>query len=321
MSEKVLSQDEIDALFSAMSEGQIDTEPEESVQDEISPYDLASRKVKLLEQFDVLEEVHDKFAGLLRSTLSSRLRVGVEADFISTEMIKFGEFIKNFSKPTNFNIFNMDPLTGSALLVIADQLVFSLIDCVFGGSGKPVTRSRDFTMIEQRIMRRISMEILKSLEKSWEIVHSVRVLLTKTESNPDFIHLFAPNDLVMVVGFSVSGNEFSGNIFLCIPYIMIEPIKDKLSYTNLRVSESGSMRNSGMKDVLNETRVTITVELGRATQTIGDILGLRTGDVISLGSGPRDPVSVKVEKVPKYRGIPGVVKGNRAVRISTVKTV
>lgn len=320
MAEKVLSQAEINALFSAMSEGQVDVESDTGHYADISPYDLSSRRIKLLEEFDVLEEVHDKFAGFLRNILASTLRVGAEADFISTEMMKFGEFLNEFSKPTSFHIYSMEPLPGTGLLVIVDNLVFSLIDCMFGGTGKPISRSGDFTLIEQRLMTRLAADILRGLEKAWERVHSVRIVVKGNVTNPEFVHQLAPNDLVMVVGFSVTGNEFSGNIYLCLPYLTIEPIKEKLSYKNLR-AESGEPRGANIKELLADANVTVSVELGKTRRTVNDILGLKAGDVILLDTGPQDNVPVSVEKIPKFLGTPGIVKGKRAVRISSVRHV
>ncbi len=318
MSEKVLSQDEIEALFSAMSEGQIESDDEEAVSKDVTPYDLASQKIRWLENFDLLDEVHDKFAGLLKSVLSAKLRNSVEADYISTEIHKFGDFIKDFGKPTAFVIFNMEPLSGSAMLVMTDNLVFSMIDCLFGGSGTGLEQTRDFTLIEQRIIRKISVDILNNLERAWEAVHAIRILIRKTETNPDFLRIHTPDDLVMSAGFSVIGNEFSGNMYVCIPYLMLEPVKHRLSSASIQKSEAGLKQNEHLKELLKGSFVSVSVELGRSDVKIGDVLNLKTGDVIWLNNGPSDPVSVLVEKRLKFQGVPGVVKDKRAVRISSV---
>jgi len=209
------------------------------------------------------------------------------------------------------------------MLIIVDNLFFALIDCMFGGTGKLTdkTKGRDFTTIEQRVMRKFINEILKNLEKSWEIVHSVRIMLKKMESNPDFVHLVAPEDLVMAIGFSIIGPEYEGNIYVCIPYLMLEPIKDKLSHGKRKpTSEPGTTWNHHLQGILTDTIVNIKVELAKSQYTIRDILNLEVGNILKFNSGPEDTVSVKVENVVKYKGFPGVVKGNRAVQISNIMT-
>lgn len=320
MVEKILSQEEIDALYSAMAEG-----PEEEeggtisgeTEEEVVPYDFHVQVKRPGERFDVLNEVCHRFAVALKEILASRMRATIDVDYVGTEMRKFGDFLKEFTKPTNFNIFNMEPFRGSALLVIVDALAFSIIDCVFGGTGKPVPQMRDFTLIEQRVLRRLVVDILKHLEKSWEVVHHFRFLYRKMESNPDFIQVIGPADQVVVMSFFVNADEYSGNLHVCIPFQTLEPIKEKLSYRNLREMASKSMPDPRLKNMLRQTDVTLAVELGTSTHTIRELLDLDVGDIIQLDTGIHDTVSIRVEEVVKYRGLPGVSRGNRAVRITT----
>jgi flagellar motor switch protein FliM len=135
---------------------------------EVRPYDLTTQNIMQRGQFDALEEVYDKFVNLFQSTLSSLFQRTISVKAISRETVKFGEFIKAFSNPTGFIIFGMEPLIGSALLAFEPNLVFSLIDCMFGGEGKPMEKIREFTMIERRMLQRIAMAVLKDLETAWE---------------------------------------------------------------------------------------------------------------------------------------------------------
>ena len=168
MSDQILSQEEIDALLGAMAEGEVDLEEDKKGEPEFQPYDLTSQSIMLRDQFYALEEVYDKYANLLQTSISSSLQRSINVEFMAMEMakVKFGKYIKSFPNPTSFNIFSMEPLVGSALLAIEPDLVFSLIDCMFGGSGKPPAEVREFTLIEQRMMRRFVVEVLKNLEKA-----------------------------------------------------------------------------------------------------------------------------------------------------------
>ncbi len=302
-----------------MAEGSEEEEPEqpEPSEEDALPYDFHVQIKRPGERFDVLNEVCHRFAVALKDVLGTHLRRAIEVDFVSTEMQKFSDFLNDFNKPTNFNIFNMEPFRGSALLVITDSLAFSFIDCVFGGSGKPVSRMRDFTLIEQRVLRRLVVDILKQLEKSWEMVHHFRFLYRKMESNPDFIQVIGPTDQVVVLSFFLNSDEYTGNLHVCIPFQTLEPIKEKLSYKNLREMASKSMPDPRLNNMLRQTDVNIVVELGGGTYTIRDLLDLETGDVISLDAGIHDPVPVRVEDVTKFQGVPGVSRGNRAVRITS----
>jgi flagellar motor switch protein FliM len=262
-----------------------------------------------------LEEVYDKFARMVRDELASALQLSLAIEFVSSELVKYQEFITAFTSPTSFNVFGMEPLMGNALLCFESGLVFSLIDCLFGGDGKPSTKVREFTQIEQRMIKKVASDLLARFEKSWSTVYPINTVLKKTETKPEFVQLVPPNDAMMIVVFAVKGQEFSGNFHLAIPYLMLEPIKEKLSPKYLREKDRGYTWGPQLKELLKDTSVTIIAELGKTKQTVRELLNLHVNDLIKLKVGPEDLISISVDQVPKYRGYPGIIKGNRAVEI------
>jgi len=316
MTEKVLSQEEIDALLSAMDSGEVDLSESKAAPGEVKTYDLTSHSLKPLSQFDALKEIHDKWHKLMNRSVPSLLNAPIGVDIVATEMLKFGDLIQSFASPTNFSIFHMDPLIGTCLLAVEPDLVFSLIDCMFGGTGKSLNKVRDFTMIELRMMRKFNLEVLGHLEKAWEGVCPVSITIKKTESKPDFVKIASPNDLMITVIFSVSGEAFSGRCYLALPYLMLEPIKERLSTIYIRDTDREQIFTHHLRRLLQDTEVTLIAELGKAMFTVRDILNFDIDDVLTLNNGPADPINLVVEQVPKYRGIPGVVKGNRALQVA-----
>jgi len=318
MSDQILSQEEIDALLSAMDSGEVDLEEETKPEAEVIAYNLTSQNKMLRDQFYALDEVYDKFGTLLNTSLSTSLQRSIEAEFVSTEMVKYSECIGAFSSPTSFTIFSMDPLIGSAMLAIEPTFVYSLIDCMFGGDGKPTQRVREFTLIEQRMMRKFALGVLNSLQQAWMIIDPINVSLKKNEIKPEFVHLASPDDLVVVIVFAVKGEKFSGNLHICIPYLMLEPIKDKLSSKYLRSQDQEHTWCEQLQKLLQDMPVTLIAELGLATRSVRDLLDLRLDDVLQLDTGPEDLITLTAGNVPKFLGFPGIIKGNRAVEIAAL---
>ena len=323
MGQQILSQEEVDALLTSVASGEVELESPEGVETkdamaDLPVYDLTAQNIMMREQFDVLDEVHDRFSNALRNYMST-LGVSVEIELASTEMVKFGEFIEGLSGQTSFHTFRMEPLVGSALLAIEGNLVFFLIDRMFGGTGTGgIKLERDFTLLEQRVMRKFAGDVLKDLEKAWELVLPMNISIGKSEIKQQFVRLVSPSDLVIIVMTAVSLDEFSANMLLCVPYLLLEPIREKLSFKNMRDAELGNTWTEQLEALLNESTVTITAELGRASHTVRNILDLNRGDVIMLDTGPQDLVPVMVEKIPKFLGNAGVVAGNRAVQINSL---
>ncbi len=317
MPDQILTQEEIDALLSAMDRGDVDLDQNKG-EPEAAPYNLASQHCMHRDQFGALEEVYDKFASLLSGSLGSLLQRSIEVQFVSTEMVPYQECMRAFSTPTSLVIFSMEPLIGSGLLAIEAGLVFSLIDCMFGGQGKPIGILREFTQLEQRMVTKLAIEMLAQLQNAWQIVQAVRIRVKKTESKPEYVHLVSPQDLMLVIHFAVKGKEFSGNVRVCVSQLMLEPIKEKLSSKYLREKDIENTWTGELQRLLQDTPVTLIAELGRTNQSIGAILNLQVDDVVLLPTGPEDSVVVSVDHVPKYLAYPGVIKGNRAVEISAL---
>ena len=315
MSNQILTQEEIDALLSAMERGDVDIEQETKKDLEAAPYNLTSQNIMLRDQFSALEEVYDKFTRLVQESVSSALQRSIFIEFVSTEMVKYQEFISAFSNPTSFNMFSMEPLIGRALLCIEPNLVFSLIDSMFGGDGKPTTRVREFTQIELRMITKFVHDVLNKFQKAWSSVYPLKVIQKKTETKPEFVQLVPPNDTMMIIVFAIKGQEFTGNFHIAIPYLMLEPIKEKLSPKYLREKDMEHTWGPQLKELLKDTFVTVIAELGKTSQTVRDLVNLQVEDVIKLKAGPEDLISISVDQVPKYRGYPGIIKGNRAVEI------
>jgi flagellar motor switch protein FliM len=228
MSNQILTQEEIDALLSAMERGDVDLDQEAKKDVEAAPYNLMSQNMVLRDQFSALEEVYDKFTRLMQDSLSSSLQESLTIEFVSTEMVKYKEFIGAFSSPTYFSLFSMDPLVGNALMCFEPNLVFSLIDSMFGGDGKPTTRVRDFTQIELRMIKKFAGDILAKFQKAWSSIYLLNMTLKKTETKPEFVQLVPPNDFMLIIVFAIRSPEFSGNFHIGIPYLMMEPIKEEL---------------------------------------------------------------------------------------------
>jgi flagellar motor switch protein FliM len=318
MADQILSQEEIDALLNAMDSGEVTIEEpsQAKAKSEARPYDLTSQSLMLRDQFDALDEVYDKFINLLNVSLTASLQRSIEVKMVSKEIVKFGEFLQAFSNPTGFSIYSMEPLIGSALLAVEPALALSLIDCMFGGSGRPLSKMREFTRIEQRMLERFYKAVIFELEQAWRVAFSIEICQKRTEIKPEFVNLVSPGDLVLIFVFSINGEDFSGNIHICTPFLMLEPIKDKLSSRYLREKDRAHVFRGQLSVLLRDTQLNMVAELGQSTTSIGQILNLNEGDIIKLNNGPQDPIVIRVEGVPKYVGMPGIVKGSKAVQVS-----
>jgi len=320
MAEQILSQEEIDALLTSMEKGDVEVESEEDGKkkagDTVEAYDLTLKSLMSEERFYALEEVFDRFKMFAQNTLSTFYQKTIEVKYISSEMVKYEDFMSALSSPTIINIFTMDPLIGSCLFVVEPNLVFTLIENMFGGEGNTEFEVRDFTSIEKKMMATFALNIFKDFELAWEIVTPTKLMLKGTETKPEYVRIAAPYDVMLNCAFSVSLNEIDGNVYFCLPCIMLEPIRDKLTSAYMIGKEIENAWRPQLQELLKDAQVTVTGELGKSACTVENLLSLEKGDVMLLDKGPHDPLTINVEGVIKYYGFPGVIKGNRAVQIT-----
>ena len=318
----VLSQNEVDALLKGISGGDFDMEGDDGDDfgdEEIIPYDLTSQDRIIRGRMPTLEIIHDRFVRMFRLTLSSALRKVVDISVRSTELIKFGEFLKTLPVPSSLNLFRMSPLRGNAIMVLETRLVFTLIDLFFGGTGELEVKAegRDFSAIEQRMIRRVVISALEDLQASWRPVFPVQITYTRSEVNPQFVAIVPHSEVVVVVTFDVEMGRAPMSVTLCIPYSTIEPIRAKLNAGfQSDQNEVDTTWLNRFRTNLNSAKVEVAVELGKTDISVRDFLNLKSGDIISLDQEVDKPLSVTVEGITKFRGFQGAFKGRQALKIS-----
>ena len=228
---EVLSQSEVDALLRGVGGGEVETETDEPVDTSaVTPYYLTSQEKILRGRLPTLDIINQMFSRLFRSTFSSLMRKSVDVSVVSTDTLKFGDFLRSLPVPSSLHIFRMEPFRGHGLLVVESKLVFSVVDNFFGGSGASAAKitGRDFSAIEIRMIKNVVLNALEDLEKAWKPVHPVTTTYVRSEVNPQFAAIVPPSDMVLVLLFDIEMETISGTLTICLPYASIEPILPKL---------------------------------------------------------------------------------------------
>lgn len=316
----ILSQEEVDALLRGISEGEVETEVvDKTITDGVVSYDLTSQDRIIRGRMPTLEMINEKFSRIFRGTMSQILRKVVNVSAVSTDMVKFGEFMNNLPVPTSMHLFKMEPLRGSALFVVESKVIFTLVDLLFGGSGTTPYKieGREFTAIENNLIKKVVLDALADLELAWKAILELKITYLRSEVNPQFAQIVPPTDVVVVVNFEVELEYSTGVMSVCLPYASLEPVKEKLQTgyqsENMEVDKVWARR---FKEYLMQAGLDIAVELGQTQISGKELLNLQKGDVIRLNHFSSDPLTASVEGIPKYRVEPGYHKGNMACRIT-----
>lgn len=319
---EVLSQSEIDALLNALSDGSVD---EETIA--LS----SSRKIKLYDfkrpnkfskgQLNSLRNIHENFCRNLVTYLAGTMHTVIESKVLSTEQVTYDEYTRSLPYPTILGIFGMNPLEGNALIELSPGLAFNMVDRLLGGHGKDTLKNRDLTEIERRIVQGALRKMIGIVGESWSEIHKITPQYIEMETNAQFIQIVAPNEMVVVVTMEVKIEESIGIINICLPYIVMKPIMDKLNNILLFSSAGKTQHPEEQKIIqkkIEKAKVPMKVFIGQTNITVRELLGLENGDVIPLQQQIQDPLAVFVGEFKKFEGLPGMHGNHLAVQISRV---
>jgi len=317
---EVLSQNEIDALLSALSTGELkpDELPKEEEKQKIKPYDFRSPQKFSKEHIRTLELIHDNYARIISNYLTAQVRSNVKVKIESVEQITYEEFIHSVPNPTILTIFKMPPLTGSILFETNPQFVFQIIDVLLGGDGTGKYKMREFTDIDKNIIRHINKGLIGNMKLAWEDVMTVEPEIEGLETNPALNQTMAPTEPVALITFSVEMNKTNTFINICIPYLSIEKVLDKL-VVNYWIQENNEEllleSKEKLKNRLNVVNVSLTSILGSTNITVEDFLKLTEGDVIALDNKSSSPIKLLIEDKVYYETQPGTLGKNLGIQI------
>ena len=320
----LLTQEQIDALLNAANEDSnaLEELKQEENKKKIKVYDFRRPDKFSKDQIRTLYMLHESFARLLNTYMSSHLRTLVNVDVASVEQLTYQEFVQSIANPSFITILGVPPLKGNIIFEISSEIAFAYIDRVFGGDGNTSMKVRVLTEIEEAVMRRFVENSMSRFKESWANVTEMNPILEATESNPQFTQIVPPNDMVVIVTLHTKLGEVEGFMNICIPYLVLEPIMSKLTTTFWVAASVAKDEQKGQAEIirrkLNRTKVPFVVEVGRVQITIREFLTLGFGDVLQLNTKVKEDFPCMVGTNPKFYCRPGTFGKKLAVQITQV---
>jgi flagellar motor switch protein FliM len=316
----VLSQNEIDALLSALSTGELESEEvgKDDENHKIKLYDFRSPQKFSKEHIRTLELIHDNYARIISNYLTGQTRQNVKVKIETVEQVSYEEFIHSVQNPTIITIFKMPPLSGTIIFETNPQFSLQVIDILLGGKGDRKIETKEFTDIDKNIMRQITAGMISNLKLAWESILDVEPEIEAVETNPAVNQTMAPNDPVALITFSVEMNKRSTFINMCIPYLSIEKILDKLVVQYAFRNDDESLMAESREKIekgIQKIDVDVIAELGHTNITVDDFLRLAVGDVMKLDTKSSSPIKIYVGDEECYYAKPGIVGKNMGVVI------
>ncbi|SLM63756.1 MULTISPECIES: flagellar motor switch protein FliM [Dickeya] len=319
MGDSILSQAEIDALLNGDSgDSDADASNAASQKDgDVKPYDPNTQRRVIRERLQALEIINERFARQFRMGLFNLLRRSPDITVGAIKIQPYHEFARNLPVPTNLNLIHLKPLRGTALFVFSPSLVFIAVDNLFGGDGRFPTKveGREFTHTEQRVVRRMLKLALESYSDAWNAIYKLDVEYVRSEMQVKFTNITtSPNDIVVTTPFHLEIGTLTGEFSICIPFSMIEPLRELLANPPLENSqqEDQHWRETLAKQV-QHSELELVANFVDIPVRLSKVLKLKPGDILPIDKPER--LVAHVDGVPVLTCHYGTLNGQYALRV------
>lgn len=313
----VLSQSEIDALLSALNNGELQASDVIEKKDSVKLYDFKRAMRYSKEQLRSIMRIHESFTRLMSTQLSARLRTYVQIEIDLVDQVPYHEFIASIPSKTIVNVFDVKPMEAKMAMEINPNIAFAVLERLLGGQGGSAARSGELTEIEMVLLQKIINRAAEMYEDAWKNIENIKVESEAVETNPQFIQIASQNDTVIVIALRTTIGDVTDRVTICLPHLVVEPVLPKLTTHQWlsSMTKTTAPEQDKIKGKLDNVGVPVIAELGRATLSVSDIVNLQVGDVIGIETGK---LQVKVGNLTRFLGNPGLQNGRYAVQVDQV---
>lgn len=319
---EVLSQNEIDNLLAALSNGELDVDRmQEQDEKQVKNYDFSRPTKFSKEHLRTLEIIFEHYSRLVSTNLPVYLRKNVQVTVASSETVTFSEFTNALSNPIILGIVNFAPLNGTIIIELATNLGYAMLDRMLGGSGVPLDKNREFSEIELIIIQKILVTLSQLLREPWKNVIEISPVLSRMETNPQFAQVIAPNDMIAIITLNMKIGDVEGFVNICLPFFTLEDVMDKLNtkywFSTMQENKDDNYYDY-IESLVRKVDVPVKAVLGKSVISVADFANLQVGDCIRLDSKVENEMDIYVGNIKKFTALPGASKDSYAVRITSV---
>jgi flagellar motor switch protein FliM len=310
---KILTQEEIDALFSAAKGSK---KPSRAKRKQVWPCDLNKLGTLSADQVRVVTSLHETFARRLGNSLAAYLRVGFEMNLVSVEQILYSEFLSRLPDLTYLASLRIMPIDAKATVQADLSLVFPIVDLVLGGSGADPVDPRELTEIEEQIFETVAGLLARDLRATWAPVLDIDIQFDQRQQHAQIQGLLFPTEKVLSLTFEIRLPDSRGTLNLAFPAVVANTLLRKLStkWSHSERIPSRTARRQVQTRLLDCTFI-LDLSLPASPLSIREILALEPGRVVVLPKGVRDPIHLNVAGKAMFGAFPIRHGSNRGARI------
>ena len=335
--EKVLGQDEIDALFKTIlaSAPKVTSaspaavavsalaEPEPSAvaprrRSSFAPssdaYNFARAGQINTEQMRAISTVNDLFARSVTHNLGAWLRTSFQVNLVSAEQLSYADFLTRVPEMAYVCTVRLEPLGALAVLELDLTLAAPVIDLLLGGPGRPGAM-RELTDIEDSILTSVVEILCRELTSAWEPVGLV-FRFEKRELLNQVQRLLPLPERTLCVSFEIRMPEAQGILNLSLPAVVSNTILRQLMLEREHARKHRPQTRARMAELLGHAGWGAALQLPPVRIRARELAGLAPGQVLRLPLKGEIEAQMLVGGLAVFRATPVRRGDHRAARLT-----
>jgi flagellar motor switch protein FliM len=295
--DKILSQQEIDAMFRNAHKGASAPSPAAA----IARWDYRQAGRLGREQIASISILHQGFARSLTYSIGALLRTAFNVALMSAEHLAFSDFLGGIPEVTYLASCKLSPYDAWGLIQLDLDIAYAIVDVLLGGEGSGTSPAREVTEIEEQVLEAAMRIVCRELQAAWQTL-SLEFQFGDRQKAGKAQQLMALEEKMLCLSFEVVFKERRGTMSIAVPTVISSLLLRKLSVARPRFysrPDSQDFTRQLRKLLLNcPFRFELTLEAAASSAQLTD---LRPGKVLVLNRGAGEPAALFAEGRAIYK--------------------
>jgi len=258
---------------------------------------------------DLLEHAHESFCANVAPDLSAALGAPLQLTVSGLEEQPLAEALASLRRPSVQVVLSMRPGSAPLLVAIEEGALRRFVLHLLGGRGdEQLGGQTALTQLELTLAHRLVSLLADRLSDAWQALLEVSLTLEAVELREERIHLGSPTETVLSISIDVLEQDSVTSLVVVVPHRAMEQALPRPAAPEPAEAEP-------LRAALASMDVEVRAELPAVELPLEQVLALRPGDVVRLGSRASEGVVLVADGVAVHRALPGRSGDRRAARV------
>ena len=264
----------------------------------------------------LLNTLNTSFVNNLSARLSTFIRMECNLKIVEFTTKPFSQFAVALAPNAHVTIFEVTPLNGVGIAVMALPMGLAMADRLLGGKGRASTPDRILTEIEISLLDDVVQVALQEWAGLWEgECASLKPECIGHETGGRFLQTSEPDASMIVTDLDLTIGELTEKLLLAIPFPMIETMLRQRKSTQPRATEAAPKKIQWRTPYAG-IAVPISAEWKLQDMTLGEVMRFKEGQVLELSRDLVSETRIRISNTEEFLGTAGVQNGQIAVQLT-----